>query len=521
MARIEDLPDEVLLPRYSLALQQASGYGTQRSTMQYGNNLFALSGRMATWTKKCPTSQTTKPISDIVKLGHKVLDALETPFTEFDDPEHHMTSNYFRVTAGGKIYRDTAACIFRRLARDGHDAERTDLFTLGIVAFCGFRGSDPFTVLRQLDTMAQRFATDMRRQHVNGDEPSTQTIIEQALAHMRHIGLRPAHPTHYHDINNLNERTHGFDIKAVPIGFPGTMLAAVSRRDERDQSQWVYVNVYKFKTVSRTDMDNMLRRQSLTPRPQFFEPLSSVNCCRRVADNIFLSIRVNEVGHSDLRSVISEAILAGAYCQILLADTPEPIERYTNILTTLVQEADFTTDVDFVEQELSPRLSTEHRERVQEIVQSIRQDDEGVNLIPKRRDPIKVYWPLGHVFRHRLFGYDAVIRGWDETCQATEHWIQAMQVDRLPLGRHQPFYHVFTSAGSTRYVAQENVTDYEVPETTHLDIALVPGIGRFFRKRLFKDRRWGFAKSVELCAQYPEDDDELGLDDANGSANAL
>lgn len=32
----------------------------------------------------------------------------------------------------------------------------------------------------------------------------------------------------------------------------------------------------------------------------------------------------------------------------------------------------------------------------------------------------------------RLFGYIAAITGWDETCEAGEEWIQAMQVDRLP-----------------------------------------------------------------------------------------
>jgi heat shock protein HspQ len=32
----------------------------------------------------------------------------------------------------------------------------------------------------------------------------------------------------------------------------------------------------------------------------------------------------------------------------------------------------------------------------------------------------KIKWRIGHVFRHRLFGYHAVVRGWDYKCEASE-----------------------------------------------------------------------------------------------------
>ena len=66
--------------------------------------------------------------------------------------------------------------------------------------------------------------------------------------------------------------------------------------------------------------------------------------------------------------------------------------------------------------------------------------------------------------QHRKYNYRCVIAGWDSTCQATEQWIRQMGVDRLPKGRHQPFYRVWASDGSDRYAAQEN-----------LMIALSPG----------------------------------------------
>ena len=52
------------------------------------------------------------------------------------------------------------------------------------------------------------------------------------------------------------------------------------------------------------------------------------------------------------------------------------------------------------------------------------------------------------------YGYDCVIIGWSTRCNASERWIRQMGVDRLPLGREQPFYHVLVPDGSQRYAAQ-------------------------------------------------------------------
>merc|ERR1711939_307325 len=53
-----------------------------------------------------------------------------------------------------------------------------------------------------------------------------------------------------------------------------------------------------------------------------------------------------------------------------------------------------------------------------------------------------VTYRVGHVFRHRIREYLAVIYGWDPYCRMQEQWIAHNQVDRLPNGRHQPFYNV-------------------------------------------------------------------------------
>ena len=61
------------------------------------------------------------------------------------------------------------------------------------------------------------------------------------------------------------------------------------------------------------------------------------------------------------------------------------------------------------------------------------------------RDPSsaqdKVKYTVGQVFRHRRYGYTAVITGWDIECGMDSDWIVHNQVDSLARGRHQSFYH--------------------------------------------------------------------------------
>lgn len=84
-------------------------------------------------------------------------------------------------------------------------------------------------------------------------------------------------------------------------------------------------------------------------------------------------------------------------------------------------QAEFASDVSFLEREVVPTfVSPVMREDVVEICDAIRSEDEGDSVVVRSRVENRIRWRLGHVFRHRLFGYVAVVRGWDATCQAGE-----------------------------------------------------------------------------------------------------
>ncbi|KAK5561033.1 hypothetical protein LTR46_001343 [Exophiala xenobiotica] len=113
-----------------------------------------------------------------------------------------------------------------------------------------------------------------------------------------------------------------------------------------------------------------------------------------------------------------------------------------------------------------------------------------------------VRYRVGHVFRHRIREYLAVIYGWDPYCRMQEQWIAHNQVDRLPNGRHQPFYNVLVDDESTRYVAQENVIVLSPEEITEHVLSSFPiEIGKWFKR--YDPKLGVFVSNVR--EEYPDD----------------
>ena len=84
-------------------------------------------------------------------------------------------------------------------------------------------------------------------------------------------------------------------------------------------------------------------------------------------------------------------------------------------------------------------------------------------------DPLVVLYTAGHCIQHRNFGYRGVIVGTaEEHCKMNDRWIAQMNVDNLPRGRYQPWYHVLVdvrdrSPPQTCYVCHENIILWKDP----------------------------------------------------------
>ncbi|RMZ84323.1 hypothetical protein DV738_g693, partial [Chaetothyriales sp. CBS 135597] len=107
------------------------------------------------------------------------------------------------------------------------------------------------------------------------------------------------------------------------------------------------------------------------------------------------------------------------------------------------------------------------------------------------RDNSSVKYRIGQVFRHRRRAYLAVIYGWDPYCNMQETWIRMNGVDRLPLGRSQPFYHVLVEDESLRY------DEMREPMWQNFPIQ----IGKWFKR--WNPQRGVFVSNV--TTEYPDD----------------
>eukprot|EP01099_Mayorella_cantabrigiensis_P003529 TRINITY_DN2697_c0_g2_i2.p1 TRINITY_DN2697_c0_g2~~TRINITY_DN2697_c0_g2_i2.p1 ORF type:complete len:175 (-),score=40.34 TRINITY_DN2697_c0_g2_i2:245-769(-) len=125
---------------------------------------------------------------------------------------------------------------------------------------------------------------------------------------------------------------------------------------------------------------------------------------------------------------------------------------------------------------------------------------------------------IGQIITHRRYSYRGVIYGYDTECKLSEDWIIQMQVDSLPRGRSQPFYHVLVDEryreDMATYVAEENIlvaddeVEVEVEVESEADAAVVRhhSIGKYFtgvQQNNHGGRR--YIANPELLSQYPED----------------
>ncbi|KAK4700559.1 F-box protein 21, partial [Phenoliferia sp. Uapishka_3] len=482
------------------------------------------------------THSRLEDIEAIRKVGLDALDALEglKSVTEEVEPEYWMSMRYWASSAWEAILRDEAGATWKRIAEETiNGSERESSFEDGVLAFTAFRSSDPEKVRTRFD----RAMPDLEiRCHHTLQQPTAALVhIAKAVrGGMKALGLRPAEGDEYHNLNNhfLNEvwddadlhadsssRPRGtlpmslvaifcslvrrlppsFNVKVNPIGFPGVVLAALSPRD--DSTDPIYFSVFDDKVLGREELRGMVERMGITMSEEYLRPASAQEMCHRVARNILHSVRTR---NAEFTPTALYAAARGFY-----QFSPPPVTVYADWLVTLVQSPDFSHDVAFLESdELRRNLgSDEKREEVRLLCESIRSEDKEE---PERRAKSpEIVWKIGHVFVHSVRKLCVAVTtsisyGSTHPHSSNLAGIQQMQVDSLPNGRHQPFYHVVCSDGSKLYVASENIQTMDVPPRRFADLAGVKSMGLYFRKLGVVDGRPGFIKSEALAAEFPD-----------------
>ncbi|POY71082.1 hypothetical protein BMF94_5839 [Rhodotorula taiwanensis] len=491
------------------------------------------------------------------RLGSDVIENRRwaaTEFTEERRPETWLSLRYWAGECRKTLLRDEALATWREIAiRTARGEERPDDCERGLDAFAAFRGIDPKRI--PVDRYDMRHHAPLVEATRNAPFTGTarlEWLAKEVVDYMRSIGLRPSRDGGFHSLDNhytelVWARTNPVDgqqnegtlpmtlvsifcaliarlpaakelgVRARLIGYPGTVLAGLSYEGQGGQARdRIFINVFgEGKVLSPERLRAMLGAMGQDGSENFLAPAGAREICLRVARNILTSVRAGDrtIGVPIAHELSVDALYSVSHA-LFLFTSPDSLAnpsipagadtlQYAEWLESLVQ-SEYPLDVAYLTERVGPMLPEDRRERLEALCEAIRHED----ATPKEQKLInaRIKWPVGHVFRHRLFGYLAITRGFDYTCEAGEQWIRTMRVDTLAFGRNQPFYHVIVADGSARYVAQENITDSPVPDDEVDQFFEQESLGRYFRRRerIEPGGRWAFVASEEVAAEYPE-----------------
>jgi len=104
-----------------------------------------------------------------------------------------------------------------------------------------------------------------------------------------------------------------------------------------------------------------------------------------------------------------------------------------------------------------------------------------------------VYYEIGTVVQHKLYGYRGVVVAYDRSCMAGDKWYFS---NKTQPDRNQPWYHILVhaSGGLSTYVAQSNLK----PDVSEVSIDH-PRLNLYFSD--YKDGR--YVQKPNKTGSYP------------------
>ncbi|KAK4497463.1 hypothetical protein PRZ48_011914 [Zasmidium cellare] len=264
-------------------------------------------------------------------------------------------------------------------------------------------------------------------------------------------------------------------------------------------------------------------------------PTSTLEIAMRTSRNIMHSVQESRERQRGIsRRVVHPDIEAAWYSMLwsmlVLGDSNSAttLHRRRQCLPYLVDhfQAHFPEDIGLIEKFIPPMFESEREHNIlMHLITTARTADRNRKAPSSRTDRTEsVRLKIGTHFKHRRYGYEGVIVGWDIKCGAEQRWMEQMRVDDLPRGREQPFYNsVYASPSkrsarayyyvvgctdanasspsaddkSVRYVAEENIeVDESEPGPVLMQLA-----GRYFKRWDKEERR--FVSNIK--DEYPDD----------------
>ncbi|KAJ3043048.1 hypothetical protein HDV00_005956 [Rhizophlyctis rosea] len=311
------------------------------------------------------------------------------------------------------------------------------------------------------------------------------------------------------------------------VGFPQHFLTRITTEDGSHR----YIDCFdggKFR--SRADCVALLNDMGLIVREEYLEPAPDAEVYIRMATNILNAVHTSAHGvededaHSHAYGAMLTILLLSPtatslnqqhqyrriFYNILRAEVPEDIWFAEQDLAELKKDAEaYARDIAYLEREIGEIWEEDENAGVGKVGEATGVGAQGGDGMVRSREEGKVHpsYFVGQLMTHVKYEYSGLIFGWDLYCKADEHWIMRMGVDRLRLGRLQPFYKVMSVSSTTNersfhYVAEENI----LVRNDCVDPGLFlrkKDLGKWFDRW---DARLGmFVPNAEVRREYPDD----------------
>lgn len=424
----------------------------------------------------------------ISSMGYDIKDLMlrllnETP----DDAEDILARRYHANAILGQLHRGTAIEKWTRLQKKQMVALEEVLGAYDLFVLTGKRG-DLSDISRELD----RIAECVRSQEECFDDMSVRRKAQSIARWLRSQELVGNPNEHdYHALRNNFISIALFDdihtslplqsvaiycavarrlgINAKPSNYPAHVHAVIEAPQDQtldgrpkapqtdEEPEIMHMDPWRsHEEVPREPLSLRLSQMG-APTEQhayFLGATSTLEVVLRTGRNIMNSVQVargqeHAVARRSLVPDLEAAWYSMLWSMMILGDgssQASSIHRRKQCLPYLIDhhQSHFPEDLGLIENTVLPMFVGEREHPIlTHLAMTARTTDNNKKAPSPRGDnTLRVSYKVGAHFRHRRFGYEGFIIGWDLRCSAEDRWIQEMGVDDLPQGREQPFYNV-------------------------------------------------------------------------------
>ncbi|TFK30907.1 hypothetical protein FA15DRAFT_662973 [Coprinopsis marcescibilis] len=492
---------------------------------------------------EAPSSR-NEVLLDLIDMSLDVWDALSSESSSpilSNDPGNHervgsypLTWKYWAGAVAGGIAKRQVLDAWPPIFQQTPHAKETISFEDALSYASCFFGIPKQEVSRKLESLGENCKIFLvQKQHTLGPEYSDSVLpalCNDICLFMREEGFCMATYGRYAQLLNkfphLYLSTHKetipmslvhifvslcrqIGIQAFPISFPGTVLANVPRKDTLPLA--VNPSAIELHNAVLNERSDIVLDKSF---PFSVFPGPHDDMLRACLDTGALLVRF----HNNVQASMGDSrVIAGNRIgAALMSLCVGALVHDDNGIRHVLTEASILPFIDIflLSKYLLPLLSPNKRQ----VLEFYWSDTLSSGQIqPKRRSPKgSPNYFVGMVMEHAKYHYQGVIYGWDYECKSNDVWISRMNVDQLPRGRHQPFYHIYTDSYSnaSTYVAEENIIPIGLTSDAASSLLdKCPSLQRCFgdvvvSQQLGESEGVGrFLQSPESKLAYPDDED--------------